>query len=150
MKRAFWLNPRDKAGLLLAMMKFFAGHSRIALEGGVTADQFSSIPGVVTGRADPFQSEFGAPSAMLILPLTNESIPEIERVLFASGRIVHEVGAIQIENNGEIQFMAGDNFHHECVSVGVGVPETLLKKLLEIGVLHSYSSATPRRSEMGQ
>ena len=141
MNRTFWLDSHDKPGLLMALMKLFAGTSRIALEGNLSAGEFSAIPGVVTGRADPFHCEFGVPSQMVILPLTSECIREIQRLLFPGGRIVHDVGAIQIEQDGEIQFMAGDNFHRECVSVGAGVPESLLKNLVEHGILRSYSPA---------
>ena len=141
MKRAFWLDPHDKCGLLVAIMKLFAGNSLIAFEGQVSADEFSSIPGVFTGRSDPFHPEFGVPSKMVIIPLTPEAILEIERVLITGGRIIHKVGAVQIEHDGEIQFMAGDNFHRECVSVGAGVPEPLLKNLVHHGVLRSYSVA---------
>jgi hypothetical protein len=141
MNRTFWLDPHDKPGLLVAVMKLFAGTSRIAFEGRVSADEFPTIPGVITGRIDPFHPEFGVPSRMVIFSLTSESIREIERVLFPGGRIVHDIGAIQIEQDGEIQFMAGDNFHRECVSVGAGVPESLLKSLVERGILRSYSAA---------
>jgi hypothetical protein len=141
MKRTFWLDPRDKPGLLVAVMKLFAGTSQIAFEGNVTVDEFSAVPGAITGRIDPFHCQFSVPSKMVIFPLTTESILEIERVLFPGGRVVHDVGAIQIERDGEIQFMAADNFHRECVSVGAGVPESLLKSLVERGILRSYSPA---------
>ena len=141
MNRTFWLDPRDKPGLLAALMHLFAGTSRIALEGNVSVEDFPTIPGVITGPTDPFRAEFGGSSRMVVLPLTSQSICEIERLLFAGGRIVHDIGAIQIEQSGQIQFMAGDNFHRECVSVGAEVPEALLKSLVERGILRDYSPA---------
>src|SRR3954453_13186329 len=97
MHHTFWLDPRDKPGLLAAVMQLLAGTGRIAFEGKVSADEFPAIPGGITGRIDPFHAEFDVPSKMVIFALTSESIQEIERVLFAGGRIVHDVGAIQIE-----------------------------------------------------
>jgi hypothetical protein len=44
MKKAYWLDPKDKPGLLVNMMKFLAGDARIALEGDLNKFDLISVP----------------------------------------------------------------------------------------------------------
>ena len=141
MKQTYWLDPRDKPGLLIALMRLLAGNSHIAFEGDpddMAEMNFTSIPGVREGIVAPFKNEWGKNAKVIILPLENDTIPLILREVLPEGRIVHKVGAIQIEKDGEIQFLAGDNFQRECVSVGPAVPEEVLDKLVAVGILRAY------------
>jgi hypothetical protein len=143
MKQAFFLDTRDKPGLLIALMHALAGNAHLALEGDrdrMSEMDFDKIPGAKEGIVSPFGSEWDENARFVVLPLESDSIPLILREILPKGRIVHDVGAIQIEKNGEIQFLAGDNFHRESVSVGPGVPEQLLKSLVASGILRAYYS----------
>jgi len=139
MERAFWLDPRDKPALLLRMMRELCGDSRIALQGDLSSCDFSEVPGKIDGLVDPFRPEFG--SGGVVLPLFPMTVDQIKRQLFPGGRIVRDIGSIQIEKGGRVEFVAADHFHRECVSVGRAVPEAFLRELVEAGVLRGYKPA---------
>jgi hypothetical protein len=61
--------------------------------------------------------------------------------LLPNGKCIHEISAIQIEKNGKIEFMAGDNFHRECVSVGELVSTEFLEEMISKGILRGYKKA---------
>lgn len=143
MKQTYFLDPRDKPGLLVALMRQLAGNAHIALEGDredMETMDFSVIPDAVEGLVAPFRHEWDKNGKFIVLPLTDDTIAPILEEVLPEGRIVHKVGAIQIEKDGDIQFLAGDNFHRESVSVGPAVPERLLRDLMASGVLWTYYS----------
>ena len=143
MKRKYWLDPRDKPALLIALMRHLAGNAHIAFEGDrkdMDKMNFGAIQGVVKNLKTPFKHEWDANGAAIVLPLNNHTINPILKEILPQGRIVHKIGAIQIEKDGQIEFIAGDNFHRECVSVGEDVPERLLQDLFDSGILRGYYS----------
>jgi len=117
-------------------MRELGGDARIALEGDLSACDFGGMPGKLDGLVEPFYPEFGGDA--VVLPLTEQVVDRIKEHLFPHGRIVRDIGAIQIEKGGRIEFVAADNFHRECVSVGRAVPEALLRELVEAGILRGY------------
>src|ERR1700690_3543313 len=149
MKKAYILDPRDKLALLTALMRMLAGDAHIALEGDIEAMSemdFGTIPGVIENVLPPFRREWNGDSKFIVIPLTPQTIAPILKEVLPEGRIVHKIGAIQIERHGEIQFFAGDNFHRECVSVGQAVPVELLGDLVISGVLRAYY--TPEEAKL--
>lgn len=144
MRQTYFLDVRDKPGLPVALTRRFAGGAHLALEGNrndMSEMNFDGIQGVKEGIVEPFEHEYDKDARFVVFPLETETIPGILRQILHQVRVVHKIGAIQIEKFGEIQFLAGDNFHRECVSVGPGVPEQLLKDLQASGVLRAYYSA---------
>jgi hypothetical protein len=139
-KRAFWLDPRDKPGLLVAMMNALAGNAHISLEGDLTECDFSDFKSTIHTETEYIkrESEPKKEGPIIVLPLEPETIHPILQQVLPNGRIVHKIVAVQIEKKGKIEFLAGDNFHRECVSVGSGVPEELLQQLVRSGVLRGY------------
>ncbi|MBN1437539.1 MAG: hypothetical protein JW936_10740 [Sedimentisphaerales bacterium] len=143
MRQAYWLDPRDKPGLLMAVMRQLAGNAHLALEGyedDMAEMSFDQIQGVREGIVPPFRHEYDEKAKFVVLPLEADTMPLIMQEILPEGRIVHKVGAIQIEKNGAIEFLVGDNFDQECVSAGPGVPEQLLRDLVVSGVLRAYRS----------
>jgi hypothetical protein len=138
MERAFWLDPCDKPALLMAMMRELADNARIMLEGDLSACDFAAIPGRVEGVVEPFRREYEGEA--VVLPISEQTITTIKAQLLPYGRIVRDVGAIQIEQNGELQFVAADQFHRECVSVGHAVRESVLQELVTVGILRAYKT----------
>lgn len=142
MKKSYWLDPKDKPGLLVNIMKFLAGNARIALEGELNKFDFSSIPNHINEETGTIKHETGIPpDPIIILPLEPETINPLLEQLLLNGKCVREITAIQIEKNGEIEFMAGDNFHRECVSVGEQVHSEFLEEMISKGILRSYKKA---------
>jgi len=53
-----------------------------------------------------------------------------------------------VNSPGEVEFMAGDNFHRECVSVGQGVSVNFLQRLLEKGIIRTYETPEEARQRL--
>jgi hypothetical protein len=70
--------------------------------------------------------------------LAQVTLKSVIRHLLQDGDFVHRIGAIQIQRNEEVQFVAGDNFHRECVSVGQAISDDFLHDLVTRGIIGSY------------
>jgi len=77
----------------------------------------------------------------LVMPLTLELLPAIERVINSKVAFSRNLGIIhvQIETDGEIAFAAYDQFDEGCVTASSALPVTRFKKLVEERVLHSFT-----------
>ncbi len=136
MQQTFWLDPRDKAALFIRVMNLLVGDNvHIMLEGEISPSELpDSLGQMLHAPLVPRQ----APEAPYVLdmPLTEPTVQAITRSV--APRVVRDVSAIQIVQNLEIQFMVGDNFHRECVSVGPAIPESFLRDLLSAGIIRGY------------
>lgn len=149
MEQAFWLNPRDKPALLLAMMCELLDNSHILLEGNLSACDLSAIPGAAVGIVEPFRSQSGGGDAVT-LPISEQTIQMVKTCLLPGGRIIRDIAAIQIEQAGQVQFMAADHFHHECVSVGNAILEPLLQELVASGIIRGYETHAAAMERVGE
>jgi hypothetical protein len=139
---AYRLRPRQRMGLLLAMMSELAGHgARISFEGRLSQTELTGIDGVSFEEKRKLVREGVSfpPLDFLVLPLTSPTIPKIEKAIvskiaFSYEEIVH----IQIEKQGLIAFGAYDGFHEECVIASSAIPAALLTQLVRDKVLESY------------
>jgi hypothetical protein len=147
MKKAYWLDPKDKPGLLVHIMKALVGNAKIALEGNLEEFDFSAIPNPIYTETETIKHETGIPhDPIIILPLEQDTIKHILDQILPGGKCVSIISAIQIEKNGKIEFMAGDNFHRECVSVGHAIKTELLDEMISKGILRSYKEPITSRS----
>lgn len=148
MIQAYWLDARDKPGLLVRLMKFLTGSARIMLQRNLSNCDFRSIPGSQNSDLAPLHPMTGPNEGPhVVLTLESDTVQPILEQVLPHGRIVREIEHIQIEKNGELQFMAGDNFHNECISVGPGVPEAFLKELVSCGILRGFKTDTVAKAE---
>ena len=136
MKReiTFWLDARDKPGLLVALLKSLADDACIGFCGGISACDFSAIP-TASGR-NLFDGKY---DDIIVLQLDAGTVEPILAQVLPKARCVHAIEHIIIEKSGRIEVVIGDNFHNECISVGPGVPQSLLDDLILNGVLRGYS-----------
>ena len=129
-------------GLLLAMMRELAGDdARISFEGRLSQTELNSIAGVSFEEKNKLVREGTSfpPLDFLVLPLTSQTIPKIEKAIvskitFSYEEIVH----IQIEKQGLLAFGAYDGFHEECVIASRAIPVAFLNQLVRDKVLESY------------
>jgi hypothetical protein len=124
------------------MLRALAGNAHIAVEGEAeplgTLDLLS-LPGARKGPSALLERDYGTESLMVILPLeTRRQAERLYRVLVPDTQVAEQVGAIQIERNGRVEFLAGDRFHRECVSVGPAVVEKLLRQLARRRVIRGF------------
>ncbi len=146
MTERFWIDPRDKPGLLIAVMRELAGSAEISFEGWLGELGLESIPGAYSQETDALRRQTRKPRLdFLVLPLTKESVDVIWRVISEKDHLTDPTGIIhvQIALDGRLVFSGCDNFHRECVSAWEGVPIELLDRLIENGVIRSYRRATP-------
>jgi hypothetical protein len=137
MKRTitYWLNARDKRGLLVALMNELYGNAEIELSGKLSSFDFSNIP---KANVDSFLEETEEDS-IIILKLEKETIEAILNQILPKERFIKEIMFISIQKEGNVEFLAGDNFHNECISVGPAVSKTLLDRLVSQGILRKYT-----------
>lgn len=142
MNQVYWLDPLNPSDLLEGMLRLLAGGARLAVEGDAASLaplQLDSIDGASHGPVEPFTREHGADSVMVVLRLDNmEQARLIHSKLAPGGALVAGVGAIQLERGGSVQFLAGDGFHRECISVGPLVPVEFLHGLVRSGVIAGF------------
>ncbi len=145
MQKTYWINVRDKPAFLVSVMKELAGSdSQILFEGDLTKCDFSGIgKSELTGEL--FVCNKGAP--FVVLPLSNENIKPILNQVLPYGRVVHKIEHIQIQKNGAIQLMVGDNFHNECISVGPEVSLELLSSLKGSGIVRRMQTESEVRAK---
>lgn len=139
--QTFWLDPRDKPALFIRLMNLLAGENTyLMLEGEISP---SEVPGSLNQRLGSPRAPRQAPEARQVLdiPVTEATVQAITRSV--APRVVRDVSALQIIQNSEVQFMVGDNFHRECVSVGPAVPESFLRGLLSAGIIRGYKRHEP-------
>jgi hypothetical protein len=141
MEQIYRLDTRDRARLLIAMMRALAAEdSRISFEGRLTKTELALMEPVAHEEVGVLKRATLQPKLnFLILPLTQENLSAIEKavnskIAFGHGGIVH----VQIERNGKMAFAAYDNFDRECVVAYSAVSSALLDELTETRVLRSY------------
>lgn len=141
MEKSFWLKPKDKEKLLIALIKTLTGKAYIMLQGNLSDCDFSNIPGISFSKRAPFHSMEGLDEGkFVIIPLEPETIDHIFTQILPEEKFINQIEHIQIEENGKLEFMAGDNFHDECISVGPNISEHFLKDLVAKGILQRYMS----------
>src|ERR1022692_509921 len=141
----FRLHTKHKPELLFAAMRTLAREdARISFEGRLSHTELAKIAGVSLNETDVLKRNTTSPRMdFVVLPLTPEAIPEIEKAIVSkvafkgSDGIVH----VQIERQGRLAFVACDNFHEDCVWVSEAVPATFLAELVKNQVLYSYAPA---------
>jgi hypothetical protein len=145
-KFVYWIDPRDKPGLLLAMMRAFVSDSNdsyISFEGELRKLNFATLPG-----ASPIGTKavgFSSPSDFIIIPLTEQNLRDIWKELVAKDHLVRQgIIHVEITNHGKWVFGGYDNFHRECVKAYSGVSIEFLEKLRAMGLIRGYTKTMPK------
>lgn len=135
-----WIDPRDKPGLLLAMMREFANHSYISFEGSLANLEFYNWPIASYVETPVLERQTVSPELdFVVVPLTDQTLSDIWKELSKKGHLAREgIIHVQIESNGKLVFGGYDNFHRECTVAYSGVSTALLEGLKEKGVIRDY------------
>jgi hypothetical protein len=137
----YWVVPRDKPGLLVAMMRHLAGDSHISFEGNLSNCKFppelspSSEETTVLRRATSFPLQ-----DFVVLPLTQDTIRPILDIVLPANRFMKDIIHIQIEKASKREFGSYDNFDPECIVCFLGVSVELLETLKQKGVIRSWTT----------
>jgi hypothetical protein len=128
-KHRYWIEPRDDAKLLTEVLRYFQGGASILLEGDLAIFHFGDIPGTSAIVSEIFIPQAPESNERIVLPLDDSTIEEILKRVLPSNRFKKLINAIQIVRNDQIQFMTGDNFHHECISIHPEISVEFLERL---------------------
>lgn len=139
----YWIDPRDKPGLLIAIIRELAGAGEISFEGWIGESRLPQIPGASFEETDALRRSTIVPKLdFAVLPLNADIVAAISRIVSEKGRLTDPTGIIhvQIALNGRLIFGGYDNFHRECVVAWEGFPVALLDRLTANGVIRSYET----------
>ena len=137
MDQKHWIDVRDKLGFLSALMhKLASDNSQLILEGNLSRFDFRGL------EECEIAGEYlcSADTSVICLSLTENQIKPVLRSVQPDGKFVSEILSIQIRVCNEIQFLAGDNFHNECISVGPAVPIEFLEMLKKKGIIRNFQT----------
>jgi hypothetical protein len=137
----WWIDIRDKPGLLWAFLHHFGTDSHVSLEGDVRRVSLSDIPGA-TGTETPAlrRQTLHPPLGFVVIPINADNVRILHERLSATG-LFQDGGAlihVQMEHAGQLVLGAYDNFHQDCVVAYEPTPEALLGQLAASGVIRSY------------
>ena len=141
MKQQYWVTPKDKLRLLDAFLRLLAGEAQISFEGDLSLCDFS---GLEDYRISPFgelhriNKEPG--SDYEAYALDHHSIEALSNRLLNADCAIQAIEHIQIQKDGALQVLIGDNFDDECVSVGPLISRESLAQLLSEGVIAGYKT----------
>jgi hypothetical protein len=132
-----WLIPKDNIRLLSSIIKYLCGEAFIYFEGNISPKEFNGINFYkkvipLVNRESP-ESKY-----MVALPLEDNTCDFILKKIIPRNLFINEISAIQIIKNGRLQFLSGDNFHRECISVDSEISESFLNQLIDEGIIKSY------------
>ena len=139
----WWLDTRDKPGLLWAFLRHFVGVGRVSFEGGLQKLGILELPGATYDETDLLKRQTLSPRQdFVIVPIAPETIASLKRNLSAPGLFSNALLHVQIEHQGQLVLGAYDHFHRECVVAYKPVPQSFLEELVSSGVLRSYQQAS--------
>ena len=140
----YYLGAKNRPQLLFAMMHELAGDNAwISFEGRLIHTDLIKIGGVAFEETELLRRGTIAPKLdFLILPLTRDSLPAIEKAILSkiSFHSTEGIVHVQIEKDGTMVFAAYDNFSESCTWVFSNFPTVLLDELVARKVLVSYEA----------
>ena len=125
----YWIEPRDDRKFLAEVFKYFQGGALVLLEGDLEHFHFQDILGFTTRISEPFAPQASDAKEKIVLPLEQSTYEQILERILPSNRFKKTIEAIQIVKEGDIRFMTGDNFHHECISIHAETSKNFLESL---------------------
>lgn len=135
----YWIVPRDKPGLLVAMMRALAGDAHVSFEGDLSRCKFPEQLRLSGEETDVLRRNTTSPRQdFVVVPLEADTIRPILDVVLPGRRYLVDIIHVQIEQHGDLQFGSYDNFHKDCIVCYSGIPTTLLDQLQASGVIRSW------------
>ncbi len=137
---AIEINKKDQA--IKEIMEYYSSESSlISIEGYELIKLFEHFEGCDISETDVLPRQTTWPKLnYYILPLTNESVPNIFNEIQSKELLHFEEGIIhiQISQNNKRVFYGCDNLHPQCTVVTGEINQEFLDKLLNEGVLSDY------------
>ncbi|MBC3807752.1 hypothetical protein H8K52_10385 [Undibacterium seohonense] len=136
------IQVRDCAGILCALYRQYDGAAHASFEGDLSEWDLAQLTACTSEETNSLLRQTLDPVMdFLVVPINSENIKALKRI-FARPDVLGTNGAIihtQVEVEGELLFMACDNFHDDCTVISNSVTEAVLKQWKERGILRDYS-----------
>ena len=146
-RSGFFLDVRDKPGLFTAVARELVGDTFVSFEGDLTDTGLDLLPNSSSRETKILRRGTLVPRQdFVVLPLDAEQLDPILSCVLPEARIVHNVLHVQIEKAGGLCFGAYDQFHRDHVVASTAVPDALLDRLVEKGVLRGFERYDDRTS----
>jgi hypothetical protein len=136
------LKVRDCQGTLWAFYRQYEGQAVASFEGDLSNLKLEELPGATTQETDTLRRQTIQPELdFIVVPINQETIRELKcrlsthGVLGRHGAVIHT----QLAVRNELILIACDNFHDDCTTVSMAVPESFLKRMQSHGLLRTYS-----------
>jgi hypothetical protein len=136
-----WLDPADPQVLVGALARSLAGDAVIVVEGHFEWSDFQGARALEVVVPDGVGRESPESPQVLAFQLEPNTVDRIVKDLGSARGTFARVEAVQIQKAGRLEFIAGDAFHRECVSVGPGVSNDLIQELVAIGGIRGILGA---------
>jgi len=139
-EQIFWIDPRDKPGLLRAVMEEHAVDSRISFEGDLRGLSFYAWADAQHEETPSLKRQTVEPELdFVVLPLTSSTYPRLWKELIERDHLVNEgIIHVQIERDGKLLFGGYDNFHRDCIVAYSGISQDFLEQLRIKGIIRGY------------
>ena len=143
----FSIKVKHTIRFLEAMIDLLLGDAHMSLEGDLSRSEqdLKAIPGATTQPTNSLKSNVIFPRRgfdFVVVPLEPSTREVLVRRVLPQIGIHRRVCHVHIEKGGQLQLMAYDNFHPDCVTVGPQVPEDFLRDLVDQRILYSYEAIT--------
>jgi len=133
--KRLWIVPLDCCGLLLHAIQALAGDSYMVVEGEFEPSCFQEIEKLIALKiTSETPRESRGSRAISAFSLTPEVALPLSQNVFREAELKNNFEAIQIVRKGVVQFISGDYFHPECVSVGSDISSSLLADWVQLGL----------------
>lgn len=142
MAKRYWLDVRDKPGLLRLAMSALAGRARMSFEGDLShCKGLFGVPGATSEECGLLGRNTSHPRLeFVVVPLEANTVASIFKEIEPEGRIARDIVHIQIEEGGSLVLGAYDNFNADGCVVWEATSEAWLSELQAKGILRSYQA----------
>ena len=140
MAKIFRVHVKKPIEFMDAVLRAYAGETRLSLEGDLAALGHDPWPGA--GRDETAvlkRSTISPRQDFLVVPLGPETVPALLSLMHRIG-LRRNVWHLQIEKDGQLCFGAYDCFDQHCVWVQAAFGDDRLASLKERGVVASYAA----------
>ena len=139
----YYIDARDQPGLLWAVLRAVGESAHVALEGDLQNTGLLGLPHASFDETETLRRQTLVPRLdFVVLPTAIAVVTELKSRLSAPG-LFGQGGAlihVQIEQRGDLVFIACDNFHESSTWLQLPQGHDLLQMLTESGIVRSFNA----------
>lgn len=134
MKKRIWVQPINKRNFLNKVISVYSNNGILILESEELIKVFARFQ-TQEITIDSLKHEYGKNSVFQIIDISKIGLSPLEDLFNCNPELLNTIGAIQIFVDNQLEFLAGDNFHRECISfLETEKNEAVVKEIIEAGL----------------